>query len=88
MTDSIIVRGVLLIAYLAIIIIIYLVLSTPYIQIVGSFEDLNQSGDAQMEFTGGVIRTVFDMMFAMAALVPIFWFVVWCFHREPDWRYR
>lgn len=86
--NNIVARGVLLIAYLFMIIVIYLVISTPFIQVVGSFEDVNSSGDAEVEEAGRMVRIVFDMIFAMAALVPILWFIVWCFSREPDWRYK
>ena len=86
--NNIAARGVLLIAYLFIIIVIYMVISTPFIQVVGSFEDVNSSGDVQVEEAGRMVRIVFDLMFAMAGLIPIVWFVVWCFHREPDWGYK
>ena len=88
MNDSIIIRGVLLIVYMFIVVMAYFVLSTPFEMIVTDMENINASGDAQIESTGGLIRTAFDMAFALAGIIPSFWFIAWCFSREPQWGYR
>jgi len=82
-------NGILLIIYLFVIVALFIFLSGPFDDIVTSFEDVNSSAsDTEIESSSGYNRLVFDMVFVMLALVPIIWFIVWCFHREPDWRYR
>ena len=66
-----------------------MVLSSPFDDMMSGLEDLNMTAsDAKVEDASGWGRTVFDMIFAGFVLVPIIWFVVWVFHREPDWGYR
>lgn len=80
--------GIIMGTYLFIIIIIYMVLSSPFDDMMSGLEDLNMTAsDAKVEDASSWGRTVFDMMFAGLALVPLLWFVVWVFRREPDWRY-
>ena len=82
-------NGVILIAYLFVIIVIYIVISSPFDEMVTSLEDINMTNsDAEVESSGGNIRTVFDMCFVGLALVPIIWFISWAFSREPDWRFK
>lgn len=81
--------GVLMIAYLFIIIALYMFLSSPFDDIVTSFENINATAsDAHIESASSYGRTVFNMIFAGLAIVPMLWFIVWVFHREPDWGYR
>lgn len=81
--------GIIMGAYLFVIIIIYMVLSSPFDDMMSSFEDLNMTkSDAKVEDASSWGRAVFDMIFAGLALVPLLWFVVWVFRREPDWGYR
>ena len=81
--------GVILIVYLFVLITIYIFLSSPFDDFVTSFEDLNLSAsDSHIESNTGIGRTVFNMIFAILGLVPIVWFIFWCFSREPDWRVR
>lgn len=82
-------NGVLLIVYLFVIIIMFIILSGVFEDMVTSVEDVNlTASDARVEVQGGYVRTVFNMVFALFALVPIIWFIAWAFHREPDWRFR
>jgi len=81
-------RGILLIVYLFIIIVCYIVLSSPFETIISGFEDINSTAsDAQIESSGGLVRSAFDISFGLAGIIPIVWFIVWVFSREPDWRY-
>jgi len=80
--------GIVMGAYLFVIIVIYIVLSSPFDDMVSSFEDLNMTAsDTQVESASGWGRTVFDLVFAGLFIVPFLWFVVLVFRREPDWRY-
>jgi len=81
--------GVYMLVYLFVVVALYIFLSSPFDDMVSGFEDLNMTAsDAKVDYTGGVIRTVFDLIFAGLAIVPLLWFIVWVFRREPDWRYR
>lgn len=82
-------NGVLLVVYLFVIVVLFIVISGVFEDIVVGVEDVNATAsDARVEVHGGYIRTVFNMIFALFALVPIIWFIAWAFHREPDWRFR
>ena len=48
----------------------------------------NKILDAEIEQSGTVLRTVFNMSFAGLLIVPILWFIYFAFYREPDWRFR
>lgn len=86
--NDIITRGVLLIAYMFVIIVMYLALSSPFDDVFTEFENLNMSAsDTQVDYHTGNVRIVFDLCFALAGIIPIVWFIVWVFSREPDWRY-
>jgi len=65
-----------------------LFLSTPFDEFMGGLEDVNGSSDAHVEHTSGYSRTVFDIFFAGMGIVPVIWFIVEIFKREPDWGYR
>lgn len=75
--------GVILIVYLSLIIISYLVLSTPFEEMVAGFEGVSTS---EVDSSVATARTVFNIIFAGLGIVPVFWFIVRTFMREPDWR--
>ena len=80
--------GIILIVYLFGITTLYLFLSSPFDDMVSNFENINQSAsDTYVEETSSIVRIVFDMMFAGFAIVPIVWFIIEVFKREPDWRF-
>ncbi len=90
--DSIIFRGIALVAWTFLIIILYLFLSTPFVMTVN---DLNNSTTGMstntqnvMRFHQGYVKNIFNLAFALAIFIPIIIFMVWVFRREPDWRYR
>ena len=81
--------GIILIVYTFIMIIIYLVISGVFDDFVTSFEDVNlTNSDAEIEQSGGVLRTVFNMSFAGLVIIPALWFIYLAFYREPDRRFR
>ena len=86
---SIIRNGIILIVMEAIIICCYIFLSDPFDTLMDNFDDVNlTASDERIENNSVVSRTVFNMMFAALAIVPIIWFVLWCFSREPDWGFK
>ena len=81
--------GVMLAVYLFVVTAIYIFLSSPFDDVVTGFEDIDlTASDEHLESSGAMIRNVFDMMFVGLAAVPIVWFMVWVFRREPDWYER
>jgi len=81
--------GVIMIVYLFLITVMYIFISSPFDDFMTSFENLNNTAsDSQVESSTGYGRTVFDIIFGGLAIVPVLYFIVWVFKREPDWGYR
>jgi len=81
--------GVIMAAYVFLVVLLYLFLSSPFDDMMTGFENINlTNSDNEVENASGYGRTVFDMIFGGLVLVPILWFIVNVFIREPDWRYR
>ena len=79
--------GVIMAVYVFIVIVFYIVLSSPFATLMSDFEDVNGTGsDSHVESGVGTANTVFDMIFAAFVIIPLFWFMVRVFMREPDWR--
>jgi len=82
---SIVIAGVILIAYLFGLFVLYLVLTNPFDWTIMALE--NASNHSMVSYEVSLVGGVYDIMFGLAAFIPIAWFVAWVFHREPDWRY-
>jgi len=81
--------GAIMGVYLFVLIVIYIVLSSPFDDIMSSFEDVNMTNsDAEVEHGTNLGRLTFDIVFAAFGLIPLVWFMIQVFAREPDWRYR
>ena len=79
--------GVLMAVYVFVVIVIYIVISSPFADIMSDFEDINGTGsDSHVESGVGTATIIFDMIFAAFVIIPLFWFMVRVFMREPDWR--
>jgi len=79
--------GVIMAVYVFVVIAIYIVISSPFADIMSDFNDINGTGsDSHVESGVGAAATVFDMIFAAFVIIPLFWFMVRVFMREPDWR--
>jgi len=86
---NIIKAGVIMMVYFFTLFVAYMVISTPFENMVSGFENTNTTlADAQVDAQAGYGRTAFKIAFGLAALIPFMWFLFWIFHREPDWRYR
>lgn len=80
-------RGVIMAVYVFIVIVIYLVVSSPFDTLMTSFDNVNSTAsDAEVGFAVGYGRTVFDIIFGAFIIIPLLWFIVSMFSREPDWR--
>jgi len=81
--------GAIMAIYVFVVIILYMVLSSPFEDIMGSYDNINSTAsDSHIEHGSSISRTVFDMIFAGLVIVPLVWFAFMCFYREPDWRDR
>lgn len=82
-------NGIIMTVYLFVIIALFIFLSSPFDDLMDTFEDIDSSAsDARVESASSYGRTVFNMVFAGLAIVPMLWFMVWVFRTEPDWRYK
>ena len=79
--------GIILAVYELVIIIVYIVLSGPFVTIVNA---LGAADASMVQLQTGVAtsKIVFAMACAIAGLIPIIWFIFRVFSREPDWGYR
>ena len=86
---NIIHAGIIMTVYLFVVFAAYIFISSPFDNMMTTFENLNDTvTDSHIEMGGGLCRTVFDMCFAALGLGPIIWFIYWIFHREPQWGYK
>ena len=79
-------NGIIMIVYLSIIFIMYMVLSTPFENIMTGLDTSANMSQVSSGVTNG--KWVFNLIFAGLAIVPVIWFIGWSFWREPDWRQR
>jgi len=86
--SNIIRNGVIMLVIEFIILAMYIFLSSPFDDMMTSFEDINGSTDSEVEQGTSLNRTAFNMMFGILALIPPIWFIVWVFRREPDRGFR
>jgi len=80
--------GIIMITYLFIIFTAWMFLSSPFENIIGSFEGLNNEAGDELDDQISRSRNVFNIFFGGMAVVPIIWFFIWIMRREPDWGYR
>jgi len=80
--------GVIMLVILAVIFMLWLILSSPFNTVVSSLEDVNMTkSDTRVEETTGWVRSAWDIFFAGLGSIPIIWFIMRMMQREPDWRY-
>ena len=89
MENSIIKVGATLAIATFLIIVLFFVISGPMTSMFDSFDDVDagEASDEMNEFLPD-IRGAFWMGIAIAIITPSVIFVLWIFHREPDWYYR
>lgn len=83
------------VAYMFIVVAGYIVLSDVFNQTIGSFEGVSDNMstdfpalDHQMDVVSPIVRSVFDLCFAILGIVPSIWFAVYIMKREPHWGYQ
>ena len=79
--------GVILAVYELVVIICYIVLSSPFVTLVSAIASADVSM-TQLQVGANTANTVFLMVCAIAGLIPLVWFIFRVFSREPDWGYR
>jgi len=79
--------GIILAVYLFIIMSLYIFTSEPFHDISTGLSGLDVSADSDTQDTFTMIDTVYALMFVMLAGVPLFWFIMRVFQRDPEWRY-
>ena len=79
--------GIILAVYELIIIIVYIVISDPFVHIVDALGAADASL-VQLQTGVATSKIVFGIACAIAGLIPLIWFIFRVFSREPDWGYR
>lgn len=89
MAYGIIRAGVVILVYMFIVMIAFFCLSPFMDSFVGSFEG-GDYGDATDEVQSLLpdVTWAFNMAFALFAAIPVTWFIVWVFSRDPSWQYK
>jgi len=80
--------GLVMIVSLFIIGLLFVFTSTPFSVVMTELMDADASSDAETQNTMSYVQTVYTIMFGILACVPVFWFVIRVFQREPDWGYN
>jgi len=81
--------GIILIVYEFIIIISFIVVSSPLSITIASIVDAGTaSGVSQLSYYEGYVNNVFSICMALLALFPVIWFLFRIFSREPNWGYQ
>jgi len=83
---SIIRDGIILLIYVFLITLIYMFTSTPFHEITSTFLGLGLQA-AHTDSVWNAADTVYAICFVFLAGIPIVWFIVRVFSREPDWGF-
>lgn len=86
--NDIIRDGIVLAVYLFIVCSIYIFISDPVTQINTDLSGLDVASDSDTQNTYNMIGIVFNFMFIMLTGVPLFWFIMRIFQRDPEWWYN
>jgi len=84
---SILIMGIVLIVFEAIILIIYFVAGDTVLQVLNGIFGLSNN-PSQMSTYSPLILTVFNVMFAVAFLIPVVWFFVVLYRKEHGYQFR
>lgn len=85
-TNNIIIAGVILIVYEALLLISYYILSVAFPPVLSGI--ITSGITPELATQGPITLTIFDYMFALAFLTPIFGFFVWIWRRESGHQFR
>ena len=86
---KIIQMGAMMLIYIFMFSLIYFILAAPLDAIFDGFDDID-SGEAvdEMDTYLPNIKTALNIFFALVIAIPIVGFIMWVYHREPDWGIR
>lgn len=87
-TNSIIVMGIALAVYELVIVMLYYFLSTPGLLVLWNIIELEKQTIPEAYTYGPPILSVFNMMFAVAFVIPIVLFIVWVYRQESGYITR
>ena len=86
---KIIQAGAMMLIYLFMFSLVYFILATPLDAVFDGFDNI-KGGEAVDEMDEYLpnIRTALNIFFALVIAIPIVGFIMWVYHREPDWGIR
>lgn len=88
-TTSIAKAGAILLTFFIVVFICYVFLSMPINTLFDAFDDADTgAAEGAYNWITPIVRSAFNLFFAGMAAVPVTWFIVWVFSREPEWRYE
>ena len=79
--------GLILVVYMFIIIVLYMFTSQPFHEMTSTFAGLDIASDAATQNTFTSIDTIYAFMYVLLAGIPLFWFIMRVFQRDPTWGY-
>ena len=86
---NIIVDGVIFAATEFTVILCFLLLSDPVGMVITSLVTAGQNmGINKMTSIGNEVNSVLIIYFIILGVIPIIWFILRMYTREPDWGYR
>jgi len=80
--------GIIMLVYLFLFLIVYFVLSAPLTSMFDGFGAASGEHSDEMDTYLPYIRSALNVAFALIIVSPIVGFIVWVYHREPDWSMR
>jgi len=80
--------GAIMLVYLFLFTIVFFIISAPLTIIFDSLGDTTGEHSDEMDEHLPNIRTALNIFFALVIATPIVGFIVWVYHREPDWGIR
>ena len=80
--ENIIKAGVILAVYEFLMLIMYFLLSKPIPVFINSV--MNTEIVPELETYGTLGLNIFNMMFGVAFIIPIVWFLIWCIREDPQ----
>lgn len=79
--------GIIMAIYLFIMILLYIFTSMPFTEIMTNLIVLDAADHVVTQNVMNTVQLIYFMMFVMLAGIPLIWFIMRVFQREPDWGY-
>lgn len=65
--------------------IVFVILSAPLTAIFDGFDNSRGEHADEMDIYLPIIKTCLTIFFSIIIVTPIVGFIMWVYHREPDW---